>query len=123
MDIKRYDIVEFHGERYRVMYIDRRDDTIYISGYNRWIDIQDVQLLEPVTIPTFKVGDEVIIESIPIEEQIAYPMGWDSQMDDMVGDQYTHVIEDGFVEDGSYQIDDIWFATYHLKSVPTYDIV
>lgn len=123
MDIKRYDIVEFHGERYRVMYIDRRDDTIYISGYNRWIDIQDVQLLEPVTIPTFKVGDEVIIESIPIEEQIAYPMGWDSQMDDMVGDQYIHVIEDGFVEDGSYQIDDIWFAAYHLKSVPTYDIV
>ena len=123
MEIKRYDIVEFHGERHRVMYVDRRDDTIYISGYNRWIGIQDVQLLESVEIPIFKSGDEVVIKPIPTEEKVAYTTGWDDQMDDMVGNQYTHVIEDCFVEDGAYQINDIWFAAYHLESTPTYDIV
>lgn len=123
MDIKRYDIVEFYGERHRVMHIDRRDDTIYISSHNRWIGIQDVRLLESVTIPTFEIGDEVIIGPIPTEEQIAYGMGWDDSMSDMVGNQYTHVIEDCFVEDDAYQINDIWFAAYHLKPVPTYDIV
>lgn len=110
MDIKRYDIVEFHGERYRVMYIDRRDDTIYISDYNRWIDIQDVH------------GDEVLINTIPLIEKRDYPSTWIDGMGQMINGQ-VYTIREHDALDNTYLIGHFWFAPYHLTKIKDYDMI
>ena len=124
MKIKRYDIVEYRGEPCRVMQVDYADETVYISGYHHWISASDVKLLESVTVPTFEIGDKVVIKPISAEDKYSYVAGWDDDMNGMMDSQSgPYVIKDYFEGDDTYEIDGFWFAAYHLELSLPYDIV
>lgn len=124
MEIKRYDIVEYRSEPCRVMQVDYADETVYISGYHHWIGASDVKLLKSVTVPTFEIGDKVVIKPISAEDKYSYVAGWDDDMNGMMASQSgPYVIKDYFDVDDTYEINGFWFAAYHLELAPTYDIV
>lgn len=131
MDIKTFDIVEFRGRRCRVMQAPRENGTIKVSLYGK-IKLDDANLVESVTLPTFEVGDKVTIAQIPSYEQRNYPYGWRGTMSDMVfrseqyGTTYT-ITEVGSSKQGNgfcYRLDDKYvFAPYHLKKAVDYDLI
>ena len=131
MDIKTFDIVDVKGQRCRVMGAPTENGTIKVSLYGR-IELDDVTLVKSVTVPTFEVGDEVIIEPIPSDESYNYTYGWGGNMSDMMfrseqyGTTYT-VTEISLSKQGNgfyYQLDDKFvFAPYHLKKVINYDLI
>lgn len=124
MEIKRYDIVEYRGEPCRVMQVDYADETVYISGYHHWISASDVKLLKSVTVPTFEIGDKVVIKPISAEDKYSYVAGWDDDMNGMMASQSgPYVIKDYFDVDDTYEINGFWFAPYHLELSLPYDIV
>lgn len=131
MDIKTFDIVDFKGRRCRVMQAPREDGNIKVSLYGE-VGLDEVNLVESVTLPTFEVGDEVTIIPIPGHEQRNYTYGWCGIMSDMAftsaqyGTTYT-VTEVSSSKQGNgfyYRLDDKYvFAPYHLKKVVDYDFV
>lgn len=131
MDIKTFDIVDFKGRRCRVMQAPREDGTVRVSIYGR-VELDKVNLVESVTLPTFEVGDEVTVIPIPGHEQRNYTYGWRGIMSDMAfrsaqyGTTYT-VTEVSSSKQGNgfyYRLDDKYvFAPYHLKKVVDYDFV
>ena len=131
MDIKIFDIVDFKGRRCRVMRAPREDGTIRVSLYGT-IKLDDANLAESVSLPTFEVGDEVTIIPIPGHEQRNYTYGWRGIMSDMAfkstqyGTTYT-VTEVYSSKQGNglyYRLDDRFvFAPYHLKKVVDYDLI
>ena len=131
MDIKTFDIVDFKGHRCRVMKMPINDGDIKVSLCGN-VRLDDVKLVESVTIPTFEVGDEVTIIPIPGHEQRNYTYGWRGIMSDMAfrsaqyGTTYT-VTEVGSSKQGNglyYRLDDRFvFAPYHLKKIVDYDLI
>lgn len=131
MDIKTFDIVDFKGRRCRVMRAPMSDGNIKVSLYGE-VGLDEVNLVESVTAPTFEVGDKVTITQIPSYEQRNYTYGWRGEMSDMVfrseqyGTEYT-VTEVSLSKQGNgfyYRLDDKYvFAPYHLKKVVDYDFV
>lgn len=121
MEIKKFDIVQFEGENYRVRYVDMMDMELHLMS-GRWVKISDVTLVESVILPQFKIGDEVIIHPIPYDECLYYPCGWSEEMSSMMGDE-PHKILDYDDLDNSYLINDFWFSPYHLEKIDSYDIV
>ena len=131
MDIKTFDIVDVNGRCCRVMQAPRGDGTVRVSIYGR-VELDKVNLVESVTLPTFEVGDEVTVIPIPGHEQRNYTYGWRGIMSDMAfrsaqyGTTYT-VTEVGSSKQGNgfyYRLDDKYvFAPYHLKKVVDYDLI
>lgn len=131
MDIKTFDIVDVNGRCCRVMQAPREDGTVRVSIYGR-VELDKVNLVESVTLPTFEVGDEVTVIPIPGHEQRNYTYGWRGIMSDMAfrsaqyGTTYT-VTEVGSSKQGNgfyYRLDDKYvFAPYHLKKVVDYDLI
>ena len=131
MDIKTFDIVCVKGRRCRVMQAPTEYGTVRVSLYGS-IALDDVNLVEPVTVPTFEVGDKVTIAQIPSYEQRNYTYGWRGEMSDMVlrseqyGTEYA-ITEVSLSKQGNgfcYRLDDKYvFAPYHLKKVVDYDFV
>lgn len=131
MDIKTFDIVEVYGTPCRVMRGSTKYGTIRTSFYGD-VRLNDVKLVEPVTIPTFEVGDEVTIMPIPANEQRHYPYGWGDNMSRMMnnstqcGTTYTvtDVLSSKHSNGFRYRLNDTFvFAPYHLKKVIDYDFV
>ena len=131
MDIKTFDIVEVNGIPGRVMYAPDRFGTVKVSGLGE-VELSTVELVESVTIPTFEVGDEVIIDSIPVEEQNSYTYGWNGSMALMMKQSYQNGTVYTVTKVGSssennglyYALDDKYvFAPYHLKKVIDYDFI
>ena len=75
MDIKTFDIVDFKGRRCRVMRAPMSNGNIKVSLYGE-VGLDEVNLVESVTLPTFEVGDEVTVIPIPGHEQRNYTYGW-----------------------------------------------
>lgn len=131
MDIKTFDIVDVNGRCCRVMQAPREDGTVRVSLYGE-VGLDDVNLVEPITVPTFAVGDKVTIAQIPSYEQRNYTYGWRGEMSDMVfrseqyGTEYT-ITDVGLSKQGNgfyYRLDDKYtFAPYHLKKVVDYDLI
>ena len=131
MDIKTFDIVDFKGRRCRVMRAPMGNGNIEVSLYGE-VGLDEVNLVESVTLPTFEVGDEVTIIPIPGHEQRNYTYGWRGNMSDMAfrsaqyGMTYT-VTEVHQSKQGNglyYQLDGKFvFAPYHLKKVVDYDLI
>lgn len=91
-----------------------------------------VKLVESVTVPTFEVGDEVIIDAIPVDEQNSYTYGWNGSMALMMKQSYQNGTVYTITKVGSssennglyYELNDKYvFAPYHLKKVADYDFV
>lgn len=131
MDIKIFDIVDLNGRRGRVMKAPTENGTIKVSLCGN-IQLDNVTLVESVTIPTFEVGDEVTITPIPYYEQRYYTYGWCGNMSRMAnnsarcGTTYT-VTEVRPSKIGNvfgYRLNDTFmFAPYHLKKVVDYDLI
>ena len=131
MDIKTFDIVDFKGRHCRVMRAPMSDGNIKVSLYGE-VGLDEVNLVESVTLPTFEVGDKVTIAQIPSYEQRNYTYGWRGEMSGMVfrsaqyGTEYTITEVSLSKQDNGfyYRLDDKYvFAPYHLQKVIDYDFV
>lgn len=120
MGIKPFDIVEFNGDHYRIKRIDRKGNIRLVDG--PWVSECDITLIESVTVPKFKIGDEVVINPITSIEQRDYPCTWITQMEQMTNGQ-VYTIRQHDTLDNTYLIGHFWFAPYHLTKINDYDIV
>lgn len=121
MEIKPYDIVEFNGERERVMRLHTYKNEVRITSYG-WVDKPAVTLLESVDVPTFNIGDEVFIHPIDNGDLGEYSAGWGWEMNELVNTQstVTAVDEDVLV---CKLANGYWFANYHLENINHYDMI
>ena len=127
MELNLYDIVEYHGNKHRIMSIDSYDGDLDLAGVGVWVDPDLVTLVEPFTPPTFEIGDEVIILPIPPEEQTDYPCGWDSLFNASAsgGDvcEIMDVDSNARICLVDCKVGYFWLATYHLEKLLKYDMV
>ena len=127
MELNRYDIVEYDGNKHRIMDIDSYDGDLDLAGVDIWVNPDSVTLVEPFIPQTFEIGDEVIILQIPPEEQRDYPCGWDSLFNASASGGDVCEIAD-FDSDSRIclvdcKIGHFWLASYHLEQLPKYDMV
>ena len=125
MDIKVGDIVEYNGKQQRVMGL-TRDNKVRLSdeGQFRFIDTGLITLIQSFVIPDIKVGDWVIIQKIPPNEQ-----GFYNNANDPIDDNIYKVVETwgdkltGFVV--SIDIDGLvkHYMTHYVEKIDDYDIL
>lgn len=127
MELNLYDIVEYNGNKHRIMAIDSYDGDLDLAGVSVWVNPDLVTLVEPFTAPTFEIGDEVIILPIPPEEQEDYPCGWDSSFNDIASErdvcEIMDVDSDARICLVHCKVGHFWLASYHLEKIPKYDMV
>lgn len=121
MDIKRYDIVEYHGMTCRVMDVDYDDEDAKISLYG-WVNLSSLTLLESVDVPIFDIGDEVLIHPIDDDEYEEYAADWVDGMDDLIGT--TSKVDKFDTNEQTYRLENgYWFCPYHLEKINDYDMI
>lgn len=130
-DIKIGDIVTYNGELARVLRKDyisntRSHPSIRIVGQNIDVNVHpsDLQLIESVQLPQFKVGDLVHVNDIPEYERDFDGDIWVPEMADCIGKDYpvTELWRHSRWGD-LVKLDGWWFHAYHLSDVNQYDIV
>lgn len=121
MEIKPYDIVEFEGERERVMRLHSYKNEARITSYG-WVNKSSLTLLEPFDNPIFNLGDKVLIKPIGYGDRDEYSAGWKWEMDAFINTQST-VVEVDNVQRVCKLANGYWFANYHLENINNYDIV
>ena len=52
MELNLYDIVEYNGNKHRIMDIDSYDEDLDLAGVGIWVDPDSVTLVESFTAPT-----------------------------------------------------------------------
>lgn len=132
MDIKIFDIVYCHSYlgryRGRVMSELKRLNSFAISSCGV-AEMNRVELIESITLPTLEIGDVVKVLPIPHKEKQRYPLGWTDDMTKFVNQQddvhmVTDVNEQTPYGKPSYQLDNaFWFCPYHLEKIESYDMV
>lgn len=121
MEIKPYDIVEFNGERERVMRLHPYENEVHITSYG-WVDKSAVTLLKSIDVPTFEIGDEVFIKPIESGDCEEYSAGWKWEMDKFVNTQSTVIAVDDIARVCKLA-NGYWFANYHLENINNYDMI
>ena len=127
MDIKVGDIVEYDGHHYRVLKtLTIPSHSLQISGPfgNVTVKKSDVSLIEPVKLPTLKIGDAVVVNNVKRDEEIPTNGIWIPTASDRIGK--TFIVEDLLnhqVYGRLAYFDGIWFRTYHLEKINEFDIV
>ena len=124
-DIKVGDIVTYNGELARVL-CKRIYPSVRIAGQNIDVNVRlsDLQLIESVPLPQFKVGDLAHVNDV-----LEYERGFDGdiwvpEMADCIGKDYpvTELWHHSRWGD-LVKLDGWWFHSYHLSDVAQYDIV
>ena len=127
MDIKVGDIVEYDGRQYRVLRCS--------SGFEKKLHLfsdfssalvyeSDVKLVESIQVPTFEIGDHVVVNDIPSCEKTASNGVWVSRMNSRIGDVFRVENYQNHSQHGPLVLlDGLWFRNYHLEKVEDYDIV
>ena len=130
-DIKVGDIVTYNGELARVLRKDyisntRSHPSIRIVGQNIDVNVHpsDLQLIESVQLPQFKVGDLVHVNDVPEYERDFNGDIWVPEMADYIDKDYpvTELWRHSRWGD-LVKLDGWWFHAYHLSDVNQYDIV
>ena len=130
-DIKVGDIVTYDGELARVLRKDyiasaRPHPSVRIIGRNIDVNVypSDLQLIESVQLPQFKVGDLVHVNDVPEYERDFDGDIWVPEMADCIGKDYpvTELWRHSRWGD-LVKLDGWWFRAYHLSDVNQYDIV
>ena len=130
MQIKPGDIVEYRGERVRVMLITDTESSPQVKlshfGWYEAISIDDVKLVKSIPEPTIKDYDDVTIQPIPIAEKNNYGVGWGAAMDKLANlgttHQITHVhYSNRFGWIG--RIGNYTFQLYHIVSANHFDMI
>lgn len=130
-DIKVGDIVTYDGKLAKIRRKDyisstRTHSSVNIVGPNINNDVRplDLQLIESVRLPQFKVGDLARVNDIPDYERDFGDDIWVPDRADCIGKDYTvtelwcHSRWGDLVKLGGW-----WFHTYHLSNIDQYDIV
>lgn len=132
MDIKVGDIVSYnniHARLMRIVEMDDIDDAFEVQlamqeSYKRLL-LDELELIESVTLSTFESGDLVIVRDIPAHEREHYGCGWVSHMSSLIDGQ-PHTVTDvkNHPEEGLIvQIKGLWFHAYHIEHAENYDMV
>lgn len=130
MQIKPGDIVEYRGERVRVMLITDTESIpqVKLSHFDWYgaIPIDDVKLVESIPEPTIKDYDDVTIQPIPIAEKNNYGVGWGAAMDKLANVGTTHQITHvhysnrfGWIG----RIGNYTFQLYHIEPAHLFDMI
>ena len=120
MEIKQYDIVEYKGEPCRVM--NTESQTFIKISPHGWVPIDEVHLVESVTVPIFGIGDSICINNIDQRDRDEYSATWLHSMDKLVNTAST--IVDFDENEGIYLLaNSFWFVPYHLEKVDRYDMI
>ena len=121
MQIKRYDIVEYHGMHCRVMDVGYYDEDTRISLYG-WVPLSSLTLLESVDVPIFNIGDEVLIHPIDGDDVEEYTADWVDGMDELIGT--TSKVDKFNTHEQTYRLENgYWFCPYHLEKTNDYDMI
>lgn len=130
-DIKVGDIVTYNGELARVHHKDHIANTrsrasVRIVGRNIDVNVHpsDLQLIESVQLPQFKVGDLVHVNDVPEYERDFNGDIWVPEMADCIDKDYpvTELWHHSRWGD-LVKLDGWWFHAYHLSDTNQYDIV
>lgn len=130
-DIKVGDIATYNGELARVLRKDsisntRSHPSIRIVGQNIDVNVHpsDLQLIESVQLPQFKVGDLVHVNDVPEYERDFNGDIWVPEMADCIDKDYpvTELWHHSRWGD-LVKLDGWWFHAYHLSDTNQYDIV
>ena len=122
MELNLYDIVEYNGNKHRIMDIDSYDEDLDLAGVGIWVDPDLVTLVESFTAPTFEIGDEVFIKPIGCGDREEYSAGWKWEMDKFVNTQSTVIAVDDIARVCKLA-NGYWFAPYHLENINNYDMI
>lgn len=130
-DIKVGDIVTYDGKSARVLrkdYISSARSHVSVniigSDINDDVHPSDVQLIESVQLPQFKVGDLVHINDVPDYERNIDDDIWVPKMIDCIGKDYpvTELLRHPRWGD-LVKLNSWWFRAYHLSDTNQYDII
>ena len=122
MRIKVGDIVHYNGRDVRVMKLGTFPRLAYFDQV--YAKLTDDMLVESDNPSNFKVGDEVVIHTIPIDERLCYGSGWRSEMTRLMGS--TQVVTGVRCDDERgmrVELSGFWFQVYHLERIAQYDII
>ena len=130
MQIKPGDIVEYRGERVRVMLITDTESIpqVKLSHFDWYgaIPIDDVKLIESIPEPTIKNHDIVIIKDIPKGEKTHYGVGWGFGMNKLAssGDAYEITnIHYSYRFGWIGCIEGYTFQLYHIEPAHLFDMI
>lgn len=127
MTIKVGDIIEYQGQKYRVLNrinSSMKELQIFNSFGSAWVYEPDVKLVESIQVPTFEIGDHVVVNDIPSCEKTASNGVWVSRMNSRIGDVFRVENYQNHSQHGPLVLlDGLWFRNYHLEKVEDYDIV
>ena len=127
MDIKVGDIVRYQGRTYRVLNrvnSSMKELQIFGSFGGTWVYEPDVTLVESIQVPTFEIGDYVVINDIPSWEKAAGNGVWVSRMNSRIGGVFKVEDYQNHNQHGPLVLlDGLWFRTYHLEKISDYDII
>ena len=131
MEIKIGDIVQYTGQRCRVMRqpniavdYERRQFEIRCDHFRERIHPSNVTLIESVNIPEFVIGDMVHVDDVPECERRYEDGFWVPEMDDYIGNDYQVTESECNSEFGPIvKLGEWWFNAWHLIPVVDYDIV
>ena len=130
-DIKVGDIVTYDGKLARVLRKDhianaRSHPSVRIIGRDIDVNVHpsDLQLIESVQLPQFKVGDSVHINDVPDYERQFDDDLWVPEMVDCISKDYIVTKLWSHPRWGDLvKLNGWWFYTYHLSDTYQYDIV
>ena len=127
MDIEVGDIVEYQGQKFRVLNrvnSSMKELQIFNSLHSVWTYESDVKLVESIQVPTFEIGDHVVVNDIPSCEKTASNGVWVSRMNSRIGDAFRVENHQNHSQHGPLVLlDGLWFRAYHLEKVEDFDII
>lgn len=130
IQIKPGDIVEYKGERVRVMLMTHAESSPQLKlshfGWYGAIPIDEVKLVESIPEPTIKDYDYVTIQPIPIAEKDNYGVGWSGTMDKLANSGAIHQITHVYYSDRygwTGRIGNYTFQLYHIETTTSFDII
>ena len=131
MEIKIGDLVEYKGQRCRVM---RQPNIasdhehcqfeIRCDDFKERVYPNQVILIESVNSPEFMVGDMICVDDVPECERLHEDGFWVPEMDEYIGNWYQVTDMEHDSKFGPIvKLGEWWFNSWHLIPIGDYDII
>lgn len=131
MEIKIGDIVEYAGQRCRVMRqpniamdYERRQFEIRCNDFRERVYPNRVTLIESVNPPKFMIGNIAYVDNVPECERRHEDGFWVPEMDEYIGNEYQVTESEYNSEFGPIvKLGEWWFNAWHLIPIGDYDVI